>query len=438
MNYHKKGVELMAEIKDVRSRQILDSRGNPTVEVELVFNTDKGEQAVKASVPSGASTGLREALELRDGEGPYNGKGVEKALNNINEIIRPKLIGQDGTKQTELDALMKELDGTPNKTNLGANAILGVSMALARAGAQIQGLPLYKYLEKITKIQAEKLPIPVLNIINGGAHAGNKLDIQEYMIIPWGAKSFKEAIQIGAETYAELKSIMKKKFGPQATNIGDEGGFAPPLENAEEPFKLIIEALKELGYEQKVRLGIDAAASQFYKDGKYTVDGKTMDYSELLDFYKELVSKYPIISLEDPFDEDDWQGFIALTKELGDKVQVVGDDLFVTNIEYIKRGVDEHACNSVLLKMNQIGSVSEAIGAALYSFENNYNIMVSHRSGETEDPFIADLAVSLNCGQIKSGAPARSDRTSKYNQLLRIEEQLGASAKYGSVKYLTD
>jgi enolase len=438
MNYHKKGVELMAEIKDVRSRQILDSRGNPTVEVELVLNTDKGEQAVKASVPSGASTGLREALELRDGEGPYNGKGVEKALNNINEIIRPKLIGQDGTKQTELDALMKELDGTPNKTNLGANAILGVSMALARAGAQIQGLPLYKYLEKITKIQAEKLPIPVLNIINGGAHAGNKLDIQEYMIIPWGAKSFKEAIQIGAETYAELKSIMKKKFGPQATNIGDEGGFAPPLENAEEPFKLIIEALKELGYEQKVRLGIDAAASQFYKDGKYTVDGKTMDYSELLDFYKELVSKYPIISLEDPFDEDDWQGFIALTKELGDKVQVVGDDLFVTNIEYIKRGVDEHACNSVLLKMNQIGSVSEAIGAALYSFENNYNIMVSHRSGETEDPFIADLAVSLNCGQIKSGAPARSDRTSKYNQLLRIEEQLGASAKYGSVKYLTD
>ncbi|UCH87911.1 MAG: phosphopyruvate hydratase [Thermoplasmata archaeon] len=427
----------MASITDIIGRQILDSRGNPTVEVELKFELEQREQMVRASVPSGASTGALEAIELRDGSGPFRGKGVTKALEKIQNVLKPKLIGQDCTNQKAIDDIMLGLDGTENKGELGANAILGISAAVARAGAVSKGVTLYEHLGSISNSKPEKLPIPVMNIINGGAHAGNNLDFQEFMIIPSGAASYSEAVQIGVETYAELKGILGKKFGPNATNIGDEGGFAPPLNDVEEPFKLILEALTELGYEKKVKLGIDVAASQFYKDKKYIINKKELDYSELLEFYKNLASTYPIVSIEDPFDEEDWEGFTAMTKELGNKIQIVGDDLFVTNVKRIKIGLEKGACNSVLLKVNQIGSVSEAIGAALYAFENDYTIMVSHRSGETEDSFIADLAVSLNCGQIKSGAPARSDRTAKYNQLLRIEEQLGSNAKYGDVRYLS-
>jgi enolase len=426
----------MTRILNVSGRQILDSRGNPTVEVELKFETSKGEGTTMAAVPSGASTGSLEAVELRDGTGPFNGKGVTKALNAVNKIIGPKVTGMECTAQSEIDKLMVELDGTENKGELGANAILGVSMAVARAGAVAQNKSLYEYLSILTGKEPQKLPIPVMNIINGGAHAGNKLDFQEYMIIPSGAESFTEAMQIGAETYAALKSLLKKKFGPDAINVGDEGGFAPPLMDYEEPFKLILDALAELGYDDKVNLGIDAAASEFYKDNTYTLSDKEYDYNGMLEIYSELVSKYPLVSIEDPFDEQDWDGFTAITKALGNKTQIVGDDLFVTNVKRIKMGIEAGACNSVLLKVNQIGSVTEAIDAALFSFKNDYGIMVSHRSGETEDSFIADLAVALNCGQIKSGAPARSDRTAKYNQLLRIEEMLGSKSKYGSVKYL--
>jgi enolase len=427
----------MAEIKDIIGRQIFDSRGNPTVEAEVMVENSSGKQNARACVPSGASTGALEAIELRDGSDSYRGKGVSKAIDNVNNIIKPKLIGLDCTQQEEIDKIMLELDGTNNKSNLGANAILSVSMAVARAAAKTQNVPLYVYLGNLSKTDPSKLPIPVLNIINGGEHAGNELDFQEFMMIPSGAGSFAEAMQIGVETYAALKDLLKKRYGPQATNVGDEGGFAPPLINVEDPLDVIIETLKELGYDDKVKLGMDVAASQFYKDNKYTVAGKEMDTAGLLEVYKEMVSKYPIVSIEDPFDEEDWEGFTLITKELGGKIQIVGDDLFVTNIERIKIGIEKGSCNSVLLKVNQIGSVTESINAALYSFDNNYGIMVSHRSGETGDPFIADLSVALNCGQIKSGAPARSDRTSKYNQLLRIEEQLGSKATYGSVRFLS-
>lgn len=427
----------MAEIKEVFGRQILDSRGNPTVEVELTFTAGNRDQKVRTSVPSGASTGELEAHELRDGEGPYGGKGVTKAVDNINNIIKPKIVGMDCTSQEEIDNTMNELDGTANKTKLGANAILGVSMAAAKAAAESKGLPLYLYLGTLSNITPEKIPIPVLNIINGGAHAGNSLEFQEFMIIPSGAKTFSEAIQMGAETYASLKQLLLKRFGRNAINIGDEGGFAPPLKREEEPFELIMDVLTELGYKDKIKLGIDAAASGFCKDNKYLINEKSLDTGELLEFYKDLKSKYPIVSMEDPFDEEDWEGFINITKELGNNTQIVGDDLFVTNVKRIRMGIEKNACNSVLLKVNQIGTVTESIQAALMAFENDYTIMVSHRSGETEDTFISDLAVSLNCGEMKSGAPARTDRTAKYNQLLRIEEQLGDKSRYGDVKHLS-
>jgi enolase len=427
----------MAEIKDIIARQIFDSRGNPTVEAEVVVDTPSGSKNVRACVPSGASTGSLEALELRDGAEPFRGKGVMKAIENVNSKIRPKLIGMDCAEQNTIDNTMLELDGTDNKGNLGANAILSVSMAVARAAACTANVPLFAHLAKLSKTKPEKLPIPVFNIVNGGEHAGNNLDFQEFMVIPSGASNFAEAMQIGVETYAALKDLLKKKFGPTAINIGDEGGFAPPFVEVEEPLDIIMETLTELGYDKKVKLGMDVAASEFYKDGKYTVAGKSMEMPDLLELYKGLLTKYPIVSIEDPFDEQDWDGFVGITDELGNKIQIVGDDLFVTNIDRIKMGIEKKACNSVLLKVNQIGTVTESINAALYSFENDYGIMVSHRSGETGDNFIADLAVAINCGQIKSGAPARSDRTAKYNQLLRIEEKLGSESMYGDVKYLT-
>jgi len=392
---------------------------------------------VTAAVPSGASTGTLEAIELRDGGERLMGKGVLKAVENINEHLRPKVIGHDCTSQSEIDHMMIDLDGTENKGKLGANAILGISLAVARAGAMVSGQPLYEYLGKLSGRNSTRLPIPVFNVINGGAHAGNKLDFQEYMMIPSGAASFQEAMQIGVESYHALKARLKKSYGPDAINIGDEGGFAPPLAEYDEPLKLILDTVTEIGYGDKVKLGMDVAASEFYKDGKYIVNGKPHSTAELLDVYKELVANYPIVSLEDPFDEQDWDGFVAITKELGNKIQLVGDDLFVTNMDRLKSGIDKGACNCLLLKVNQIGTVTESINAALLAFENGYGTMVSHRSGETEDPFIADLVVGLDTGQIKSGAPARSDRTSKYNQLLRIEEKLGGKSTYGQVKYLS-
>jgi len=428
---------MMANIEDITARQIFDSRGNPTVEAEIVIDTASGAKNIRACVPSGASTGTLEALELRDGAPIFFGKGVQKAIENVNTIIKPKLKGMDCSNQELIDNTMLELDGTENKSKLGANAILSVSMAVARAAACSENVPLFVHLANLSKTKPEKLPIPVLNIINGGEHAGNNLDFQEFMIIPSGANNFAEAMQIGVETYSTLKSLLKKKFGPTATNIGDEGGFAPPFVEVEEPLDIIMETLSELGYGDKVKLGMDVAASEFYNNGKYSVAGKELETPELLDLYKELLSKYPIVTIEDPFHEQDWDGFVSITSELGNKIQIVGDDLFVTNINRIKMGIEKKACNSVLLKVNQIGTVTESINAALYSFEHNYGIMVSHRSGETGDNFIADLAVAINCGQIKSGAPARSDRTSKYNQLLRIEEKLGANAKYGGVRFLS-
>jgi enolase len=413
----------MFKIKDVLARQILDSRGNPTIEVEVYTESGIG----RASVPSGASKGKWEALELRDEEKAYHGKSVNKAIKNVRKIIGPALKGLDVREQRAIDKLMIELDGTKNKEKLGANALLACSLAAAKAAANGLGLPLYQYLGGVASYV---LPLPAMNVINGGEHAGNELDIQEHMLFPLGAKSFSEAIQAGSEVYHELKKIIKNRYGINAINVGDEGGFAPPLSDYREPFDLMVKAIEEMGYERKIKLGIDAAATTFYENGKYKLSGKTYSTGELVDFYKELVSKYPIISIEDGFAEDDWEGFKAITKAIGKEIQIIGDDLFVTNINRLKKGVKEDICNALLLKVNQIGTFSEAIDAAQYAFRNRYGVMVSHRSGETEDPFIADLAVGLNCGQIKSGAPARGERCAKYNQLLRIEEQLATQGKY--------
>jgi enolase len=413
----------MFKIKDILARQILDSRGNPTIEVEVYTENGIG----RASVPSGASKGKWEALELRDKEKAYHGKSVDKAIKNVREVIEPALKGLDVREQRAIDKLIIELDGTQNKGKLGANALLACSLATAKAAANGLGLPLYQYLGGVASYV---LPVPAMNVINGGEHAGNELDIQEHMIFPVGTTSFSEAIQAGSEVYHELKQIIKKKYGINAINVGDEGGFAPPLSDYLEPFELMIKAIEEMGYKEKLKLGIDAAATTFYKNGKYKLSGKTYSTGELVDFYKELVAQYPIISIEDGFAEDDWDGFKAITKAVGKEIQIVGDDLFVTNIKRLKRGVKAGACNALLLKVNQIGTLTEAIDAAQYAFRNHYGVMVSHRSGETEDPFIADLAVGLNCGQIKSGAPARSERCAKYNQLLRIEEQLATQGKF--------
>lgn len=405
-------------ITNVKAREILDSRGNPTVEVDVVL--ENGIKA-RAAVPSGASTGEREALEMRDGDkSRFGGKGVLNAVKNVNEKIKPVVVGMDVFEQEKIDNAMLELDGTKTKSNLGANAILGVSMAVLKAAAKAKGMPLYKYVG-----DGKTLPVPMMNIINGGAHADNKLDFQEFMIIPQ-RDSIKERVRVGAEVFHALKSVLNERG--LSTGVGDEGGFAPDLESNTEGFELIMEAIKKAGYEPgaDVKLGIDVAASEFYQDGKYNLvgEGRSLTSDELIDFYKELVSKYPIISIEDPVDENDWEAFAKITKELGDKVQLVGDDLFVTNKECLQKGIDMSAGNAILLKVNQIGTITETLETIKLAKENGYKTIISHRSGETEDTTIADLAVGLNLGQIKTGSMSRTDRVCKYNQLIRIEEEL--------------
>ena len=417
----------MAAITDVYAREILDSRGNPTVEVEVYL--EDGTIAT-AAVPSGASTGMFEAVELRDGDkSRYQGKGVLKAVENVNDIIGPAIIGYDATEQVAIDKLMIELDGTPNKGKLGANAILGVSMAVARAAAQSLDLPLFQYLGGTN---AKELPVPMMNIMNGGAHADNNVDIQEFMIMPVGAESFAQALRMCAEIYHTLKNVLKKKG--LATGVGDEGGFAPNLGSNEEALQVIVEAVKEAGYEpgKDIKLAIDAASSEFYKDGKYVLagEGKEKTAAEMVEFYAALVEKYPIICIEDGLAEEDWEGWKLLTDKLGKKVQLVGDDLFVTNTERLSKGIKNDTANAILIKVNQIGTLTETFDAIEMAKRAGYTAVVSHRSGETEDTIIADIAVAVNAGQIKTGAPARSERVAKYNQLLRIEDLLAETAQY--------
>lgn len=405
------------KIKDVVGREILDSRGNPTVEVDVIL-----ENGIigRASVPSGASTGEREALELRDGGERFSGKGVKKAVQNINKDLRSLVVGMDAENQKELDYAMIELDGTETKSKFGANAILGISMAVMKASAKNKGIPLYQYIGN-----GKTLPKPMMNILNGGAHADNKLDFQEFMIIP-NRDTIKERIRVGSEVFHSLKTVLNEKG--LSTGVGDEGGFAPDLKNNTEGFELIIEAIKRAGYTPKedVNLAIDVAASEFYKDRKYELvgEGRSLTTDELIDFYEELIEKYPIISIEDPVDENDWEGFQKITERLGDKVQLVGDDLFVTNKKCLQMGIDRHAGNAILLKVNQIGTITETLETIELAKENGYKTIISHRSGETEDTTIADLAVGLNLGQIKTGSMSRTDRVCKYNQLIRIEEEL--------------
>ncbi|KAI4371351.1 hypothetical protein MLD38_019597 [Melastoma candidum] len=437
----------MAVIKSIKARQIYDSRGNPTVEADVEL--DDGTFA-RAAVPSGASTGIYEALELRDGGSDYLGKGVSKAVNNVNKIIAPALIGKDPTDQTAIDNFMvQELDGTVNewgwcKQKLGANAILAVSLAVCKAGAAAKKIPLYQHIANLAGNKKLVLPVPAFNVINGGSHAGNKLAMQEFMVLPVGASSFKEAMKMGAEVYHHLKAVIKKKYGQDATNVGDEGGFAPNIQENEEGLELLNTAIAKAGYTGKVVIGMDVAASEFYgQDKTYDLnfkeeknDGSQKISGEALkDLYKSFTSKYPIVSIEDPFDQDDWDHYFKLTSEIGAKVQIVGDDLLVTNPKRVAKAINEKTCNALLLKVNQIGSVTESIEAVKMSKKAGWGVMTSHRSGETEDTFIADLAVGLATGQIKTGAPCRSERLAKYNQLLRIEEELGAAAVYAGEKF---
>ncbi|MBP3766559.1 MAG: phosphopyruvate hydratase [Bacilli bacterium] len=411
----------MTKIKDIHAREILDSRGNPTVEVDVTL--DNGMMA-RASVPSGASTGSREAIELRDKETRYNGLGVLKAVSNVNGAIRDLLIGFDVENQEEIDKAMINLDGTSNKANLGANAILGVSMACLKAAAMASGLKLHEYVAKKYN-SAMSLPRPMMNILNGGAHADNSLDFQEYMIIPI-RDSIKERIRVGSEVFHALKKVLNERG--LSTGVGDEGGFAPNLSSNKEGFDLIIEAIEKAGYipGKDVFLGIDVAASEFYNDGLYNLkgEGRSLTTDELINYYEELINLYPIISIEDPVDENDWDGFSKITSLLGNKVQLVGDDLFVTNKKCLQMGIDKHAGNAILLKVNQIGTITETIETIILARENNYNTIISHRSGETEDTTIASLSVGLNLGQIKTGSMSRSERIAKYNELIRIEEEI--------------
>jgi len=427
-------------IKKFHARQIFDSRGNPTVEVDV--HTEQG--LFRAAVPSGASTGIYEAIELRDNvKTEYLGKGVNIAVKNVNEIIAPKIIGKDVTKQEELDNFLIALDGTENKGKLGANAILGVSLAVCKAGAAAKGVPLYKHIADLAGNKNLLLPVPAFNVINGGSHAGNKLAMQEFMILPIGASSFSEAMRMGAEVYHHLKNIIKDKYGQDATNVGDEGGFAPNIQENKEGLELLKAAIAKAGYTDKVKIGMDVAASEFFKDGKYDLDFKTKNNDgkflktgdELIGLYKEFVKDFPVISIEDPFDQDDWAHYAKLTADIGKDVQIVGDDLLVTNPKRIKQAIETKACNALLLKVNQIGTVSESIQACKLAQEAGWGVMVSHRSGETEDTFIADLVVGLGTGEIKTGAPCRSERLAKYNQLLRIEEELGSAAKFAGLKF---
>ena len=430
------------EAKSVFAREILDSRGNPTVEVELT--TDLG--VFRAAVPSGASTGAYEALELRDGDkSRYNGKGVLKAISNVNESIAAAIKGADVTDQAKFDSIMLELDGTDNKSKLGANAILGVSMAACMAGAAAKNMPLYRHISEIAGKGSDPtiLPVPVMNVINGGSHAGNKLAMQEFMILPTGAGSFQEAMRMGSEVYAALKKVIKSRYGLDATAVGDEGGFAPNIQDNAEGLDLLVAAIDQAGYTGAIKLGMDVAASEFYrKDGNYyDLDFKNpestsrLSSQELGDMYKGFIRDYPMVTIEDPFDEDDWSAYSSLTGAVGGGTQIVGDDLTVTNVKRIARGIEEKSVNALLLKINQIGSISESINACNMAQEAGWGVMVSHRSGETEDSFIADLVVGLQTGQIKTGATCRSERLSKYNQLLRIAEELGDRAVYAGESF---
>jgi enolase len=421
----------LIKIKKIHAREVFDSRGNPTIEVECYL--DDGS-FTRGMVPSGASTGIHEALELRDGGTRLMGKSVSKAVENALSMA-PKLVGLNPENQTEIDTLLLDLDGTENKSKMGANAILGISMAVCKAGAKVKGVPLYQHIGDLRGNSEFILPVPSLNVINGGEHGGNDIAFQEYMLLPVGAPNFKEAMVLGAEVYHTLKGIIKKKHGVTAVNVGDEGGFAPPLNLVEEPLNLITEAIDEAGHTGKFQLALDPAASEFYKEGKYIVDGKALGSDEFISLYEEFIEKFPIVSIEDAFDQDDWQTFQKFTQRNADKLQIMGDDLLVTNVKRIRSAIDKKACNSLLLKVNQIGSVTESINAAKLSQDNGWTVMVSHRSGETEDPFIADLVVGLKTGQIKTGAPCRSERLAKYNQLIRIEEQLGEKTKYAGKNF---
>jgi enolase len=418
----------MSYIAEIFARQILDSRGNPTVEVEVI--TDE-EIMGRAAVPSGASTGIHEAVELRDNDKKvYAGKGVLKAVENVNTLISEKLVGWEVADQVGLDQVMIELDGTANKSKLGANAMLAVSLAVAKAAAQEAGLPLFRY---IGGTNARVLPIPMMNILNGGAHADNKIDFQEFMVMPTGASSFSEGLRWGVEIFHALKTVLKKKG--YSTNVGDEGGFAPNIQSNEEAIETVLTAIEAAGYKagSQVGIAIDAANSELYKNGKYVFhksDGKSMSSEELVKYWEKWVNQYPIVSLEDGMAEDDWNGWKMLTETVGHKVQLVGDDLFVTNVERLQQGIDKKIANGLLVKVNQIGTLTETINAVSLAQQNGYNTIMSHRSGETEDTTIADLAVALNCGQIKTGSASRTDRIAKYNQLIRIEEMLGTNGVY--------
>jgi enolase len=417
----------MTEIIDVHAREILDSRGNPTLECEVAVAS--GSMG-RAAVPSGASTGEHEAHELRDGDkGRYGGKGVRTAVENVRSKIAPRILGMDAADQAGLDRLMIELDGTPTKKSLGANAILGVSLAAARAAAVGNGTPLYRYLGGVN---ARTLPTPMMNILNGGAHADSNVDIQEFMVVPWGAPTFAEALRMGAEVFHALKGVLKGRA--YSTGVGDEGGFAPSLKSNREALELIAEAIGKAGYKlgSDIVLALDCAASEFYRDGKYLLDGEkqTLDRGQLAELYAAWAKDFPIVSIEDGYAEDDWEGWKLLTDRLGASLQLVGDDLFVTNVERLKRGIEQGVANAVLIKVNQIGTLTETMDCVRMAHAAGYRTVMSHRSGETEDSFIADLAVACDCGMIKTGSASRSDRIAKYNQLLRIEEELGLSARY--------
>ncbi|MGE4274761.1 MAG: phosphopyruvate hydratase [Candidatus Methanomethylophilaceae archaeon] len=412
------------KIENVWAREVLDSRGNPTVEAEIRI----GGHKITAIAPSGASTGTFEALELRDGGSRYGGKGVQMAVENIRREIDKALRGMDPCDQQSIDRAMIELDGTGNKSRLGANAITAVSLAAARAGAMVENVPLYEHIGQ----DGVTLPVPMFNIINGGKHAGGRLAIQEFMVIPAGAPSFTECLRMSAEVYMSLKALLKKKYGASAINIGDEGGFAPSLDTSSEAMDVIIQAVEEAGYAmgKEVGLALDAASSEFFQDGRYHLDNKSLDEGELIDHYTQMVDSYPLLSIEDPFQEEAFAATAEMTRKLGSRLQIVGDDIFVTNTRRLSKGIEMGAANALLLKVNQIGTVTESQEAAQMSFLAGYNVVVSHRSGESEDSTIADLAVGWGSGQIKTGAPARGERTAKYNRLLRIEEELGSKARF--------
>jgi enolase len=421
---------LVNEVTKVKGREVLDSRGNPTVEVEVWVNSKMG----RAIAPSGASTGVHEALELRDCDAHrYGGKGVLRAVENVNTKIVKAIIGLDCTKQEHIDNTLIELDGTSNKANLGANATVATSMAVAKCAAQCSNLPLYKSLNPHATI----LPVPMLNVLNGGKHAGTKLSPQEFMIMPIGAPSFHEALRMTVETYHALANIVKERYGISAKNVGDEGGYAPNMTMTSEALECLMTAIDKAGYSKEISLAIDPAASSFYDAEKktYFIDGKDLTAEQLVDFWADLTIKYPIVSIEDPFQEEDFESFAELTKKIGDRIQVVGDDIFVTNENRIKVGLEKHAANSVLIKLNQIGTITETIKAIKLALSNGWTAVVSHRSGETDDSTISDFVVGMGTGQIKTGAPARGERTAKYNQLLRIEEQLGPNAKYAGEEF---